>query len=159
VGSGLRFGGVFVTFGLLMSVGAFGEQARIKPDEVLTAEDNAIAANIWQTHLPQSGQSLTVEGELIRAVEKLRDEAQRNGNGNRDSGHIMLVDYLAEKLGQDPVFDAVQRMRIRKITDELRQDDLVELEDEPYDYLTSRIVQFYRYYGSQPREINPDLRR
>ncbi len=142
-----------------MSVGALGEQAAIEREEVLTAEDNAIAANIWQTHVPQSGQSLTVEGELIRAVEKLRDEAQRNGNGNRDKGHVILVDYLAETLVDSPAFPAVKQMRIREITDQLRRGDLVELDDEPYDYLTSRIVEYYKKYGSQQREINPDLWR
>ena len=140
-------------------MGALGEQAAIEREEVLTAEDNATAANIWQTHVPQSGQSLTVEGELIRAVEKLRDEAQRNGNGNRDKGHVILVDYLAETLVDSPAFPAVKQMRIREITDQLRRGDLVELDDEPYDYLTSRIVEYYKKYGSQPREINPDLWR
>ena len=155
----MRFVGFFVAFGLLISVGALGEQAAIEREEVLTAEDNATAANIWQTHVPQSGQSLTVEGELIRAVEKLRDEAQRNGNGNRDKGHVILVDYLAETLVDSPAFPAVKQMRIREITDQLRRGDLVELDDEPYDYLTSRIVEYYKKYGSQPREINPDLWR
>jgi hypothetical protein len=72
---------------------------------------------------------------------------------------LILLDYLAKTLANDPVFTAIQRMRIREITYELRQDDLVELGDEPYDYLTSRIVQYYKRYGSQPREINPELWR
>lgn len=144
---------------LLISVGAVGNDVAMKPEDILTAEDNAIAANIWRTDVPQSGQSLTVEGELIRAVEKLRDEAQRNGNGNRDKGHVILVDYLAETLAKDPVFTELQQTRISEITDQLRKGDLVELDDEPYDYLTSRIVEYYKKYGSQPREINPDLWR
>ncbi len=131
----------------------------MKLQETLTAEDDAIATTIWQTRVPQSGQSLTVEGELIRAVEKLRDEAQRNGNGNWDKGHVILVDYIAKKLANDSVFTALQQMRIREITYELRQEDLVELDDEPYDYLTSRIVEYYKIYGSQPREIDPDFWR
>lgn len=155
----MRLGSFFAELALLTSAGAFGEEAAIKPEEVLTAEDEAIATKIWQTHVPQSGQSLTVEGELIRAVEKLRDEAQRNGNGNRDKEHVILVDYLADTLAKDAVFTELQQTRIRNITHQLRQNDLVELDDEPYDYLMSRIVEYYKKYGSQPREINPDLWR
>lgn len=155
----MRLGGFVGACVLLISVGAVGNDVAMKPEDILTAEDNAIAANIWRTDVPQSGQSLTVEGELIRAVEKLRDEAQRNGNGNRDKGHVILVDYLAETLAKDPVFTELQQTRISEITDQLRKGDLVELDDEPYDYLTSRIVEYYKKYGSQPREINPDLWR
>ncbi len=153
------FGGLMLALALLTSVDAYGEEAAMKTEEGLTAEDDAIATNIWQTHVPQSGQSLTVEGELIRAVEKLRDEAQRNGNGNWDKGHVIFVNYIAKKLANEPVFTALQQMRIREIIYKLRQDDLVELDDETYDYLTSRIVQYYKKYGSQPRKINPDLWR
>lgn len=75
-------------------------------------------------------------------MEKLRDEAQRNGNGNRDKGHVILVDYLAGTLVDSPAFTALQQLRIREITCRLRQDDLVELDDEPYDYLTRRIGEY-----------------
>jgi hypothetical protein len=43
------------------------------------------AKHLWRTYVPKQGQSETVQGELIRAIEKLRDEAQRNGNGNWDN--------------------------------------------------------------------------
>ena len=43
------------------------------------------AKSIWQTYVPKSGQAETVQGELLRAVEKLRDEAIRNGKPERDS--------------------------------------------------------------------------
>jgi hypothetical protein len=32
---------------------------------------------LWQNFVPQSGQADKIQGELIRAVERLRDEAQR----------------------------------------------------------------------------------
>jgi len=44
------------------------------------------AKQIWVNYVPKSGQSDTVEGELIRAIEKLRYEAQNNGNVNWDQG-------------------------------------------------------------------------
>ncbi len=41
---------------------------------------------IWSNYVPKSGQSETVQGELLRAIEKLRDEAHRNGNINWMTG-------------------------------------------------------------------------
>lgn len=56
------------------------------------------AKEIWQKFVPESGQAETVQGELLRAVEKLRDEAIRNGNGNWDEGFEILLSYIGRKL-------------------------------------------------------------
>jgi hypothetical protein len=53
---------------------------------------------LWQTSVPPRGQAATVQGELLRAMEKLRDEAQRNGNLNWGSGHAAFIAYLRENL-------------------------------------------------------------
>ncbi|CAH8770501.1 hypothetical protein [Paenibacillus dendritiformis] len=47
------------------------------------------AKYFWQTYVPKQGQAETVQGELIRAIEKLRGEAQRNGNINWDKGFVI----------------------------------------------------------------------
>ncbi|MGF9947433.1 hypothetical protein ABEX44_30025 [Priestia megaterium] len=57
-------------------------------------------------YVPKSGQSGVVEGELIRAIEKLRCEAQDNGNANWDAGFEMLGSYILEILNDDDVFQA-----------------------------------------------------
>jgi hypothetical protein len=46
---------------------------------------------IWRQFVPSAGQAETVQGELLRAMEKLRDEAARNGNGNWDEGFETLL--------------------------------------------------------------------
>ncbi len=53
---------------------------------------------IWREFVPRSVQAETVQGELLRAVEKLRDEALRNGNGNWDNGFEILLGYLGSGL-------------------------------------------------------------
>jgi hypothetical protein len=58
---------------------------------------------IWQTYVPERGQAATVQGELLRANEKLRDESQRNGNVNWDEGHEILARYLLETLAASTV--------------------------------------------------------
>ncbi|MEI9930892.1 MAG: hypothetical protein WDM89_10165 [Rhizomicrobium sp.] len=52
------------------------------------------ARKIWAEFVPKSGQADTAQGELLRAVEKLRDGAIRNGNCNWDQGFEILLGYL-----------------------------------------------------------------
>jgi len=66
------------------------------------------ARTIWKTYVPPSGQAKTVQGELLRAVEKLRDEAQRNGNVNWDDGHKILARFVRTTLIDSGLFDAKQ---------------------------------------------------
>ena len=50
--------------------------------------------------VPPSGQADTVQGEMVRCVGKLTDEAYRNGNINwaPDSGHAIMLDYIKSTL-------------------------------------------------------------
>lgn len=60
----------------------------------MTEEESLeIGKFIWRNYVPKSGQSKTVQGELLRGNEKLRDESQRNGNINWDEGHEILARY------------------------------------------------------------------
>ena len=115
--------------------------------------------NIWRDFVPESGQSDTVQGELLRAVEKLRDEAIRNGNGNWDEGFRILLSYLRQHLLDAAVFSPDQIQRSNVILKRLRRGSDPLLEDEPFDYLGERVVDYYRHYGSKPHQRNPDLWR
>jgi len=64
------------------------------------------AKQIWVKYVPKSGQSDTVEGELIRAIEKLRYEAQNNGNVNWDLGFEQFCDYLWDVLNDTKTFNS-----------------------------------------------------
>ena len=117
------------------------------------------ARKIWQEFVPNSGQSDTTQGEMLRAVEKLRDEAQRNGNANWDAGFEILVRYLVEKLGDSKVFDTATRERSQSILQQLNNFEEPYLEDDFYDELGDRVVEYFRYYGSLPHKKNPSLWR
>ncbi|MCQ9282517.1 hypothetical protein NQ129_12080 [Priestia aryabhattai] len=52
------------------------------------------AKEIWTKYFPKNGQTDIVEGELIRAIDKLRWEAQSNGNW--DERFEMLASYILE---------------------------------------------------------------
>ena len=46
-----------------------------------------ILRRIWQEMVPEQGQSEWLQGELLRQIEKLRNEALGNGNINWDDNY------------------------------------------------------------------------
>jgi hypothetical protein len=117
------------------------------------------AKALWQSYVPKRGQADTVQGELIRAVEKLRDEAQRNGNVNWKSDHVKLVKYLRETLMSSALFDPPSRGEIEQDLARLLDYEHPETSDEPYDRLTDRIVEWARTQPAPvPRQPDPQLK-
>jgi len=117
------------------------------------------ASEIWRTFVPPAGQATTVQGELLRAVEKLRDEAIRNGNGNWDDGFETLLTYLQRHLFDESVYPTEVLTETRTILAGLRGEGDLWLQDEPYDFLADRVVDYYRHHGSRPHQIDPSLHR
>lgn len=115
--------------------------------------------NIWSQFVPKSGQAQTVQGELLRAVEKLRDEAIRNGNANWDGGFGILLEFLDDHLLDTDVFAPNVLGKTKDILERLRDYERPLLEDAPYDALGDRVVDYFRRYGSQPHTTNPELYR
>jgi len=118
------------------------------------------AKQLWQTYVPKAGQADTVQGELIRAVEKLRDEAQKNGNCNWDRGHEILCSFIRDTLCNSGVFDSAAISEIKSDTARLEDYEHPYCDDDLYDRLTDRIVEWY-HKNPDPiaHEHNPDLRR
>lgn len=117
------------------------------------------AGRIWRTYVPKRGQADTVQGELIRAVEKLRDEAGRNGNVNWDDGFERLVLFLRRTLNEPLVFDASAS---REIADDLAviSNPEVPADDGPFDRLTDRLVEWCRAHPDPiAHSHDPDLHR
>lgn len=99
---------------------------------------------IWRKLVPRSGQADTVQGELLRAIEKLRDEAQRNGNGNFNKNcHGLLIDFLRKELTSKNHFDQATIDKINDDLDKLSFKNSPYLEDDIYDRITERIVDWY----------------
>jgi hypothetical protein len=112
------------------------------------------------TKVPPNGQADTVEGELLRAVEKLRWEAHENGNVNWDDGFEIFVKFLWAHLLDANVYpdDALRATRaiLAKIS---ARDDWPVVEDAPYDELGDRVVEWYRHNGTRIHVRNPKLLR
>ena len=118
------------------------------------------AKYLWQTYVPKSGQAETVQGELIRAIEKLRDEAQRNGNGNWDNGHEILAKYIEATLINSGLFKRKENKQIKLDIERLLNYDYPYIEDEIYDRLTNRVIDWYVANPDPiPHIKNPDLLR
>jgi len=99
------------------------------------------AREIWSNYVPAKGQADTVQGELLRAVEKLRDEAVRNGNINWDDSHETLVGFLGDNLITDDVFGPEALAEIE--TDLRRARDMASPPgDDLYDQLADRAVEW-----------------
>lgn len=116
------------------------------------------ARSLWQTSVPPSGQAATVQGELLRAVEKLRDEAQRKGNLNWNDGHQALIAYLQDSLLGSALLDQVAVQEIETDLDRLSTYDYPESSDAPYDRLADRVIEWCRDHPKPlPRTANPDI--
>lgn len=138
-----------------------------------SGNDHAVASWIWRHLVPKSGQASTVQGELLRAVEKLRWEAQENGNINWDEGFVILMDFLEQTLSAHAAFaDSerrvfmadLQRLRhfvsVDEFDDESDRENPPYVEDDLYDRLTGFVVAFARAYPEPlERELNPRLHR
>ncbi|MFB6454081.1 ankyrin repeat domain-containing protein [Chitinophaga sp. Hz27] len=96
---------------------------------------------IWQQLVPKSGQAQTVQGELLRSIEKLRDEAQRNGNANfNENCHGRLIAYLKLKLVTSNYFDAAKSLEINHHLKILSSKNTPYLSDDIYDSIVSNII-------------------
>src|SRR3954452_6477057 len=129
------------------------------PHEInLTGSDDDIARWIWKTLVPKSGQAAFVQAEILRAIEKLRWEAQGNGNINWDDRFEMLVDYIEDRLASQSCFSSESKASIREDLGRLRgftpvnettdASDLVAhgpyTDDDLYDRLTEHLIVYCR---------------
>lgn len=123
----------------------------------LAGSNDDIARWIWKTLVPKTGPASFVQPEVLRAIEKLRWEAQGNGNINWDDRFEMLLDYIEESLTSKSCFSSESKSEIRRDLDRLRNflspneltDDsqipeLPYVEDDLYDRLTDHLIEFCR---------------
>lgn len=118
-----------------------------------------IGQYIWKTYVPKSGQAQTVQGELLRAIKKLADEAQRNGNINFNANcHGKLIDYLRKYLTGSTIFDDQTIIQIKKDLERISHEDEPYTDEDLYDRLRERIIDWYLKNPTPiPQILNPKL--
>lgn len=127
---------------------------KMTPEEYLE-----IGKYIWKTYVPKSGQAETVQGELLRAIEKLADEAQRNGNINFNPDcHGILISYLRKYLTDTTLFDKQTIIQINKDLDTISKENEPYTDEDLYDRLRDRIFDWYLKNKTPiPNVKNPKL--
>lgn len=113
------------------------------------------ARSLWRTAVPPRGQAATIQGELRRAVERLRHEAQRNGNINWGTGYETFIAYLRKHLLSVPQFATTARQEIEAGLNRLSEFDYPETSDAPYDRLSDRVIEWCHAHP-QPLPHIPD---
>jgi hypothetical protein len=105
------------------------------------------AKTIWEKYVPKNGQAKYVQGELLRAIEKLRDEAHRNGNINFNKNcHVILIAYLREYLCDNSLFETSTLDQINSDLDRLLVYEQPYLDDDLFDRINHRIVDWHEKY-------------
>ncbi len=129
------------------------------PTHVLLAgTDFEICRWIWRHLVPPGGAASTIQGELLRAIERLRTEAQDNGNVNWDEQYALFVAYLEQHLAGEAGFSLAVRREIRTDLARLRVDDSGQegdalseenspyVDDDLYDRISGHIVSYCRLH-------------
>lgn len=135
---------------------------------------------IWKNYVPKSGQSNVLQGELLRQIEKLRGEAQDNGNINWDEDFAYFCDFIKETLCSQDIYKEDEKQKFVLILNYFKecgnyavrlssgqiQDNEVEVEkiayvkDNLYEIIEDAIGQFYAVFTTPiPYEINEKINR
>ncbi|WP_331582935.1 ankyrin repeat domain-containing protein [Puia sp.] len=109
-----------------------------------------LVREIWDQFVPATGgPAKTVQGELLRAVEHLRDEArQQETNGRRLQGSHRKMNkkqalFVRDTLLASGLFDSAESDRIRTETQRLAKTTHPLPPDTVYDDLVDKICVFY----------------
>ena len=106
---------------------------------------------LWKDLVPLQGQANTLQGELVRAIGRLKDEAFRNGNQNFGRNHRMLCEFIRENLRDPKVFGPTELEEIDKCVDRIL--------DEKRPDVTGPSTCFHRLFEMTVKwcEAHPDL--
>jgi hypothetical protein len=113
---------------------------------------------LWKTYVPKSGQADYVQGELMRAIEKLKYEALDNGNINWGEYYEMLVNYIKEILLEATIFSVDQKNQIKEDINKILDFEHPATSNKIFVSLRNRIVDWC-LANKEPiaHNWNPDL--
>ena len=70
---------------------------------------------IWKNYVPRNGHSTVLQGELLREIEKLRCEAQDNGNINWNEDFAFFCDFIKETLLSQTIYSDEEKEKYKLI--------------------------------------------
>jgi len=123
-------------------------------------EYRELGRHIWETYVPKRGQATTVQGELLRANEKLRDESQRNGNINWDEGHEILAKFLLDTLAASDILTDHAKAQLRRDVERMLDFEHPYTGDDLFDRVERTLLDWCAAHPDPvPRASNPALHR
>jgi hypothetical protein len=132
---------------------------------MLTKDYYRVWQNLWNKLVPEYGQSLSVQGELVRAIGRMTNEFTVNGYCNWDEGYEIICSFLEEHL-TDGTFVQHENEDIRGDVEVIRKyarrKNLQKGVDvgECHDRLVVKVIQWCQKHPTLiPRMINPNLKR
>lgn len=103
-----------------------------------------IALKIWTDLVPKTGTATTVHGELLQAVERLREDAQRNAGSKDRRQQKRTARFVRDTLIGSRLFDAAEIERIRSGTHRLIRGSRPYTNDDIYDHLVDKVCIYYK---------------
>jgi len=101
-----------------------------------------IAQKIWNEMVPASGPAATVQGELMRSVETMRDDAQHHAHDFRKN-HRRMAAFVRDTLIKSGIYSEAENRSIRAATDKLRKVSRPYTNNDIYDQLVDQVCVFY----------------
>lgn len=113
------------------------------------------AIYMWDNYVPKEGQAKTLQGELIRALEKLEHEIAGNGKLNWNEQHVRLAISLKFSLVNSGIFPKEVQNEINEDVGRLTDEATICTDEEVYNRLTRCIVEWY-WRNKNPIKRNKD---
>lgn len=95
--------------------------------------------------VPLSGPAPTLQGELLRSVETLRDDAQHHPNDFRKS-HRRMAAFIRDTLIKSGIYNEAENKSIKAATAKLRKVSRPYTKDDVYDQLVDQVCVFCSRY-------------
>ncbi|BBA36213.1 uncharacterized protein sS8_4283 [Methylocaldum marinum] len=118
---------------------------------------------LWEKLVPQRGQADTVQGELLRCIGKITDEAYRNGNENWDESFELMTRFIGQALDDPIAFADHERVKIRGAVERILMNPGSPDLSGPgssYYYLAEQATKWCHHHPEPvPRKLNPKLQK
>jgi hypothetical protein len=100
-----------------------------------------MAQKVWNELVPPSGPAATLQGELLRSVEMLRDDAQHHAHDFRRS-HRQRAGFVRDTLIKSGIYSEAENKSIQAATGKLRKSSPPYTNNDVYDQLVDQICVF-----------------
>ena len=121
------------------------------------AADARLFAEFWAVLVPERGQAISIQGEVLRAVGGLATEDRRNGCVNWGQLHERLVEFLRTWLPRHDIFNAKQRARILQDLDAVVVNGRDGLDANEIRVVFGRLIENAALYCQAVPELVPNV--